>query len=437
MIKASPKAYMERTTKLILNAGTEHISEVPSQMLWGQPGIGKSASLFELATAVERGFKDLHKKIKVKVTDIRLVLFNPVDLRGIPTADESKTAAIWLKPQIFDLKEKVWVNPVTEEEVTPQTEAFKFELKEDPTTGKMVVVKHIPPINSSMKVVSEVIKGDKIHITIVPANAEEWEVINFFFMDELSAAAPSVQACAYQITHDKQLGEHKLPKNTIVFCAGNRVTDKSVAFAMPMALANRVTHTEYTLDHDGWREWALGSGVDQRIIAFLGFQKQYLNKFVDKDGRVTTDQVFPTPRSWENSSKYLKFLDLNDAYPFLAGTVGEGVATEFRTYCNVYGRLPKIEDILEGKPVQHFTEPDISWAIVTTLFIEATNLGNLKDKADATRKLQNIIKYILGMKQEFAILAGKDLLTIRSILPLLLRLPEWNEWKTKFRNYIV
>jgi hypothetical protein len=32
-----------------------------------------------------------------------LLLFNPIDLRGIPTANEDKTLAIWLKPKIFQM----------------------------------------------------------------------------------------------------------------------------------------------------------------------------------------------------------------------------------------------------------------------------------------------------------------------------------------------
>lgn len=435
MIKSSPSKYVERMSNLITLASVSgEIDNIPSQMLWGQPGIGKSASIYDLAKNVQQMLATRGKKVFVAVTDIRLILFNPVDLRGIPTANDDKTESVWLRPHIFKLKEKTWVNPNTGEECELSKQQFRYELVPDAQTGKMKMIKHVPPISDDYKVISEVVKGDKVEITIAPKNAELWDVINFFFMDEISAAAPSVQACAYQITHDKQLGEHKLPKNTIVFCAGNRVTDKSVAYAMPMALTNRVTHTEYTLDHDGWREWALDKGIDQKIISFLGFQKQCLNKFVDSNGKVTTDQVFPTPRSWENASNYLKLLDINDAYPFIAGTIGEGTATEFRSYCNVYGRLPNIDDILAGKPVQQFTEADISYAIVTSLYISLSSLDATNPQTKD--KLANALKYILGMKSEYAILCGRDLLRIRPLLPTLLRLPEWQTWKTKYSRYL-
>jgi replication-associated recombination protein RarA len=73
---------------------------LPSVMLWGPPGVGKSQGIRQIAKQIE---KDTKKK--VVVTDVRLLLFNPIDLRGIPTANEDKTLAIWLKPQIFQMDE--------------------------------------------------------------------------------------------------------------------------------------------------------------------------------------------------------------------------------------------------------------------------------------------------------------------------------------------
>ena len=72
-------------------------------------------------------------------------MFNPIDLRGIPTANADKTLAVWLKPQIFQM---------------------------DPSEG----------------------------------------IVNILFLDEISAAPQSVQAAAYQMTLDRVVGEHRLPK---------------------------------------------------------------------------------------------------------------------------------------------------------------------------------------------------------------------------------
>lgn len=73
---------------------------LPSVMLWGPPGVGKSQAVRQIAKKIEKTGK------KVVVTDVRLLLFNPIDLRGIPTANADKTLAVWLKPQIFQMDER-------------------------------------------------------------------------------------------------------------------------------------------------------------------------------------------------------------------------------------------------------------------------------------------------------------------------------------------
>ena len=72
--------------------------KMPSVMLWGPPGVGKS----QLVRQVGENIEEKTGK-KVNITDVRLILFNPIDLRGIPTVNEDKTLAVWLKPKIFDM----------------------------------------------------------------------------------------------------------------------------------------------------------------------------------------------------------------------------------------------------------------------------------------------------------------------------------------------
>ena len=84
--------------KLIKN-GTP-LKSFPSVMLWGPPGIGKSQGVREIAGNIQAKTGKM-----VFITDVRLLLFNPVDLRGIPTANADKTLSVWLKPQIFQMDE--------------------------------------------------------------------------------------------------------------------------------------------------------------------------------------------------------------------------------------------------------------------------------------------------------------------------------------------
>ncbi len=71
---------------------------IPTPFLWGPAGIGKSEAVMQTAERLE---KETGKE--TRVTDVRLLLFSPVDLRGVPVADEHKKFSNWLMPRIFDM----------------------------------------------------------------------------------------------------------------------------------------------------------------------------------------------------------------------------------------------------------------------------------------------------------------------------------------------
>ncbi len=71
---------------------------LPTPFLWGPAGIGKSDGVRQLAKLI-----GARTGKTVRVTDVRLLLFSPVDLRGVPVADEHREFTNWLKPRIFDM----------------------------------------------------------------------------------------------------------------------------------------------------------------------------------------------------------------------------------------------------------------------------------------------------------------------------------------------
>mgnify|MGYP003300879896 CR=1 FL=1 len=73
---------------------------LPTPFLWGAAGIGKSQGVRQLADKLQEKTGK-----KVVVTDVRLLLFSPVDLRGVPMADEHHQFTVWLKPFIFKMDE--------------------------------------------------------------------------------------------------------------------------------------------------------------------------------------------------------------------------------------------------------------------------------------------------------------------------------------------
>lgn len=322
---------------------------LPSVMLWGAPGVGKSQAIRQVAWKIE---KETEKT--VHVTDVRLLLFNPIDLRGIPTANAEKTLAIWLRPQIFNMD-----------------------------------------------------SSDS--------------VVNILFLDEITAAPQSVQAAAYQITLDRVVGEHVLPDNCIVIAAGNRTTDRSVAFKMPKALANRLMHFQVEESFDAWRSWAVRVGVNEKVIGFLSFHKDYLMAF-DPNG---SDVAFATPRSWEMASKVLDQFDGNveRAFNLIAGLVGVGVALEFRSWEQVYDSLPSIEDIFDGKNPACPTRADALYALVSAMLEHARLV-----KDDMT-KIANSIRYADRIPPDYSTILMKDYMALEEgYREKLITIPEFAQW---------
>ena len=332
----------------IINSGLP-VKTFPSVMLWGAPGVGKSQAVRQIAKEIQ-----VKTRKSVRVTDVRLLLFNPIDLRGIPTANAEKTLAIWLKPQIFQMDE------------------------------------------------SE-------------------SAVNILFLDEISAAPQSVQSAAYQITLDRVIGEHKLPDNCIVIAAGNRLTDKSVVYKMPKALSNRLMHIDVESSFDSWKRWAIEKGINEKVIGFLDFKRDYLSGFDSSND----DLAFPTPRSWEMVSNVLNFIegDVNKAYHLIAGLVGTGVAVEFRSWAKIYSELPNIKDVFNGKSVDVPKGNDVVYALCSSMVAYAREHKNQMDK------ISNSIVFANRLSPDFSAMLLRDYMYIeKGYKERLMKVPEFTAW---------
>ena len=326
----------------------------PSVMLWGPPGVGKSQGIRQVAVEIsEKTGKH------VNITDVRLLLFNPVDLRGIPTASEDKTLAVWLKPKIFQMDDSS-------------------------------------------------------------------DVVNILFLDEISAAPQSVQAAAYQITLDRTVGEHRLPDNCIVIAAGNRVTDRSVAYTMPKALANRLCHIEITSDNKSWHDWAVSVGINSMVLGFLDCNPSMLMKF----DAMTDGLAFPTPRSWEMVSNILNYVSDNvaDVFQLVAGCIGETAAYELRNWSEVDQKTPAMKDVFDGIASGIPVRPEILYALSSKISAYARS-------HHTNDEIENAVAYVSKLPVEFRNRIFSDLLQIKSIRKQLSRIYCYDDWFVRSGRY--
>lgn len=333
------------------------ISSLPSLMLWGPPGAGKSDAVRELGNAIaDKTGKSVH------ITDVRLLLSNPIDLRGIPVANAEKTLAVWLKPKIFDMD-----------------------------------------TNDS--------------------------VINILFLDELSACSATMQAAAYQITLDRIIGEHKLPENCIVIAAGNRVTDKSVAFKMPKALANRLCHIEINANFDSWMKWAKANEIHYKIVDFLVSRREFFMQFDPQQD----DLAFPTPRTWELASSSLKAFggDVDAAYMMIAGCVGNATAIELVSWCKVYNQIPSLDAIFDGRSPAVPSKPNVLFALVSSMVAYARENKNDLDR------IGNAIAYSEQFTPDFSVSFVREVMNLETdYARKLVTLPAYRRWIERKGRYL-
>lgn len=188
------------------------------------------------------------------------------------------------------------------------------------------------------------------------------------FLDELNMAPPAMQGIAQQLVLDRQVGSYTLPEGWHVWAAGNRIEDGASVFQMPSALQNRFVHLSVEATFDSFRQWALGHGIHERIVAFLAFRPQLLHK------RDAAQPAWPSPRAWAAANT------LYGAGLTIEPAVGKGAAGEFSAYEKVYSSLPDLDAILDGKgkSIAFPSSPDARYAAVIGLATRSKSHSSVK-----------------------------------------------------------
>jgi hypothetical protein len=324
--------------------------------LWGPPGIGKSDIV-----------KQIGEDTKRQVIDVRLALWEPTDIKGIPyyNADQGKM---------------VWAPPAE-----------------------------------------------------LPTDADSTAII---FLDELNSAAPAVQAAAYQLILNRKVGTYELPAGVDLVAAGNRDGDRGVTYRMPAPLANRFVHLEAKVDFDDWQEWAVTNGIHPEVVGYVGFAKQDLYDFDPK----SASKSFATPRSWSFVSELLADddTDVDTLHNLVAGAVGDGLATKFMAHRKVAGRMPKAQDILDGKvKTLDIKEVSAMYSLTVSLCYE------LKDRAEKKVKgwddmADTFFRYMMdNFPTELVVMGAKTALTNYDLPLDAGKMKSFDDFHQRFGKYVL
>jgi hypothetical protein len=240
------------------------------------------------------------------------------------------------------------------------------------------------------------LKGEK-----KPDGKNGWLV----FFDEANSAQLEVQAAAYKVILDKQIGQYDLHEDVGIAMAGNLVTDRAIAIPLSTALQRRVVHIELTLNHREWMEdVALKDNWDHRVVSYLSYKPDDLFDFKPDHN----DKTFCCPATWEFMNKLVKgktFREISNAdgstshemdgkIGLYAGTITSGKAASFVQYCKIQDRVVSIKDVLEnpdGAIIPPKTEE--CWFVVGHL-LDHTNEKNFGDLCTYINRLSTDFKIL-------------------------------------------
>lgn len=337
-------------------------------MLWGPPGIGKSDIVQQIADEDDR-----------PVIDMRLLIMEPTDLKGIPYYCPESNTMRWAPP-------------------------------------------------------NELPNENEVHLH----NA-------ILFLDEITAAPPSVQAAAYQLILNRRVGTYSLPKDVRIIAAGNRETDRAVAHRMPSALKNRFVHITMKTNYDDWMLWAVRNNIHPDIVGFLKAHPSHLFDFDPK----SNENAFATPRTWSFCNDlYNPELPENINRQLIGGAVGNGLAIEFMAHVRLKEQLPDPKSILSGD-VTHLENPSkinpsALYSLTIALCYEMSQLQNkILDAGKDVSKDKNwlatsdrFIAFLMNnMGAEMVIMGG--IIAFRTYnLPLNTESDQFNQFFEKYKKYL-
>jgi len=324
--------------------------------LWGPPGIGKSDIVKQIGEELDR-----------EVIDVRLALWEPTDIKGIPYYNSDQGKMVWAPPS---------------------------ELPTDPESTALI------------------------------------------FLDELNSAPPAVQAAAYQLILNRRVGTYELPKGVDIVAAGNREGDRGVTYRMPAPLANRFVHLEMKVDFDDFQDWATLNKVHPDVVGYVGFAKQDLYDFDPKGA----SKAFATPRSWVFVSDLLDDddTDTDTLATLIAGAIGDGLANKFMAHRKIAGKLPKADDILDGKVKDlQIKEVSAMYSLTVSLCYE------LKDRAEKKAKgwdgmADNFFSYMMtNFPTELVVMGAKTALTNYNLPLDASKMKSFDEFHKRFGKYVL
>jgi hypothetical protein len=220
-------------------------------------------------------------------------------------------------------------------------------------------------------------------------------------LEELANAPRATQAAIFQAVLDREVAGEKIAPGWCIVATSNSLDDMSVVNPMPAPLVSRFSHCELHISVGEWCDWAMRSGVDDKLVSYFKFKTNALFSFSSKTW--VQDTPYCCPRSVEMLSDALKAWDasIGGRWPLhlITSYIGSVVGNEFYSYVDIFQDPPSVDDVVKSPMTAKLpTEPSALYAITTALARRANE-----------ENCQAIFDYVGRMEKSFEVACIKDI----------------------------
>lgn len=171
---------------------------------------------------------------------------------------------------------------------------------------------------------------------------------SILFLDELTAAPPTLQPVVYGLLQERRVGRHTLPDSVFIVAAGNSVEDGAVAYDLGTALSDRLIHLRVQASANDWlTNYAIAQNIHPAVTAFIRMRPDRLE--TTEAALAVGDSVAATPRSWARVSAILSAVsDRSSRAAMVEGTIGAAIAAEFLPIADDLKATLAVDDLLNA-----------------------------------------------------------------------------------------
>jgi len=229
-------------------------------------------------------------------------------------------------------------------------------------------------------------------------------------LEDFGQAENAVQKSYMQWIWAREVDGKRLPDHVTWTMATNRRIDKAGVIGILEPVKGRFTLIEMKSDVSdfcqnlfdrGEKEYGLSQDAITVGCAFLRFREPLLNAFLP-----TADMTnSPTERNWVSAFKHtMAGAPKHIEHALIAGRVGQGAATEFEAFLQIWRNMPSLDAIIadpENAPIPNRSELSSLYAVSVGLAAKANSLNfdRIRIYAERMEKLK------LG---DFAVLLVRD-----------------------------